>query len=163
MGGLSSGSLAGQEQRSGPGKTPQPRPVGCGRGWGGARRKLSLSPGTQRCSAVSCGPPALPREGPPALSHSPASDRPARRCCQEEAHSATAPLTQRRWGLVIPRFSGPLGRGCTEDVLRGAGPPIRLPGLHWAGAEQLPPRCGGAVTRPLSHCPFVYYEGDKRD
>ena len=38
MGGLSSGSLAGQEQRSGPGKTPQPRPVGCGRGWGGARR-----------------------------------------------------------------------------------------------------------------------------
>lgn len=39
---------------------------------------------------MSCGPPALPREGPPALSHSPASDRPARRCCQEGAHSATS-------------------------------------------------------------------------
>lgn len=31
MGGLSPGSLAGQEQRSGPGKTPKPRPLGCER------------------------------------------------------------------------------------------------------------------------------------
>lgn len=34
------------------------------RGWGGAGRKLSLSPGTQRCSAVSCGPPAPPESQP---------------------------------------------------------------------------------------------------
>lgn len=29
---------------------------------------------------------------------------------------------------------------------------MRLPGLRWAWAEQLPPCCGGAVTCPLSHC-----------
>lgn len=74
---------------------PQPGPLDCERGWGGARRMLSLGPGTQRCSAVSCGPPALGRArrrrgGPPALSHSPGSDRLTRRCCQEEVHSATS-------------------------------------------------------------------------
>lgn len=87
---------------------------------------------------MSCGPPALPSEGPRLLSHSPASDRPARRCCQEEAWDCHRfPLgAAGDWSY---RGFQALSAVVALKMLRGAGPPIRLPGLHWAGAEQLPP------------------------
>lgn len=60
---------------------------------------------------MSCGPPKLcPGKAPGLLSHSLCLRQAGPQMLSEEAHSATV-LTRRCWGLVIPRFSGPLGRG----------------------------------------------------
>lgn len=95
---------------------PHNRGLWAVRGWGGAGRKLSLSPGTQRCSAVSCG--LLPR-----LSHSPGSDRPTRRCCQEEAPSATSSPRSAMLGIGPTEVVSPcrpwLHRGCDEEQGHG--------------------------------------------